>query len=108
MYGVRKYDQLLRYRKFILVTDNKALCHLHTLATPTALWNNWLSELSSYDFWIQHRAGKDNLNADHLSRAEHLRNAEETSEGMRAAEEENEAFEGGGMQSLAERCTACN
>ena len=89
IHGVRKFDHLLRFKQFILVTDNKALCHLHTLATPTALWSNWLSELSSYDFKIQHRPGADNLNADHLSRSEHLPNAEDNAEGRRAAEEEN-------------------
>ena len=107
IHGVRRYEDLLRYKQFVLVTDNKALCSLHRLATPTALWKNWLAELSSFDFVIQHRSGVNNTNADHLSRAEHLPEASEDWEGRQAILDEAEEFTAGGTKSLAERCKLC-
>ena len=71
MYCCRKWEHLLRYRQFIVNTDSQALKYLRNLKTPTGIWFRWLEELSSYDFLVRHRPGKENLNADALSRSEH-------------------------------------
>ena len=86
MYCTRKWEHLLRYKKFVVNTDSQALKYLRNLKTPTGIWFRWLEELSSYDFEVRHRAGKDNLNADALSRSEH--HPEPTAEEV--AEQENE------------------
>ena len=67
----RKWEHILRYRKFVLVTDSQALRYLRTLKTPTGLWYRWLEEIQSYDFEVIHKPGKDNTNADALSRSGH-------------------------------------
>ena len=49
----------------------------------------------------------DNLNADHLSRPNHLPDASEDSEGLRAAADEAMEFKAGGTKTLVERCGLC-
>lgn len=71
MYCCRKWEHLLRYRRFVVNTDSQALKYLRNLKTPTGIWFRWLEELSSYDFEVRHRPGKENLNADSLSRSDH-------------------------------------
>ena len=71
MYCCRKWEHLLRYRKFIVNTDSQALKYLRNLKCPTGIWFRWLEELSSYDFEVRHRPGKENVNADALSRSDH-------------------------------------
>ena len=83
---LRKWDHILKYRKFILITDSKALKYLQTLKQPSGIWFRWLQELQSYDFEVQHKPGKDNTNADNLSRCDHL--PEPTAEEAKEAEEE--------------------
>ena len=82
----RKWDHILKYRKFILNTDSRALKYLQTLKQPTGIWFRWLQELQAYDFEVKHRPGKENLNADNMSRCDHL--PEPTKEEMKEAEEE--------------------
>ena len=83
---LRKWDHILKYKKFMLVTDSKALKYLKTLKQPTGIWFRWLQELQSYDFEVHHKPGKDNTNADNLSRCDHL--PEPTAEEAKEAEEE--------------------
>ena len=83
---LRKWDHILKYRKFQLFTDAKALKYLQTLKQPSGIWFRWLQELQSYDFEVFHKPGKDNTNADNLSRCDHL--PEPTEEEAREAEEE--------------------
>ena len=82
----RKWDHILRYRKFILNTGSRALKYLQTLKQPTGIWFRWLQELQAYDFEVRHRPGKENLNADNMSRCDHL--PEPTKEEMKESEEE--------------------
>ena len=83
---LRKWDHILKYRKFHLFTDSKALKYLQTLKQPSGIWFRWLQELQSYDFEVFHKPGKDNTNADNLSRCDHL--PEPTAEEASEAEEE--------------------
>jgi hypothetical protein len=73
MFAVRKFHRYLMGRKFSIVTDHKPLIYLfsETKSTPqmsSARRLRWSLELGSYDYQIVHRAGKDNQNADALSR----------------------------------------
>ena len=69
---LRKWDHILKYRKFLLFTDSKALKYIQTLKQPSGIWFRWLQELQSYDFEVIHKPGKENTNADSLSRCDHL------------------------------------
>ena len=72
VFAVRKFEHLLRYRKFIVKTDSSALKYLRTLKTPTGLWFRWAEELGSYDFEVEHKPGVQNKNADAISRRDDL------------------------------------
>ena len=85
IYGLRKFEHILRYRKFVIHTDSKALTYLQTMKKLTGIYFRWLSEIQSYDFDIKHRPGKKNSNCDAMSRCDHLepptREEEEEEEG---------------------------
>jgi hypothetical protein len=77
VYGLRKYEHILRFRPFIVNTDASALKYLKSIKTPRGIWFRWLQEVSSYNFIVKHRPGKKNQNADGLSRSSHLPPASE-------------------------------
>ena len=54
-------------KPFQLITDNRALTWLHSLE-PKGRIARWIMDLQEFSFTVQHRAGKDNANADALSR----------------------------------------
>ncbi|KAL7878188.1 hypothetical protein SRHO_G00048310 [Serrasalmus rhombeus] len=58
LYGVR----------FTVRTDNNPLTYVLTTAKLNATGQRWLAALSTYDFAIQYRPGRENVDADHLSR----------------------------------------
>jgi len=55
-------------RKFSVLTDNNPLKYVMTTAKLDAIGHRWLSQLSTFDFEVQYRRGRDNSNADALSR----------------------------------------
>jgi len=55
-------------RPFTIVTDHAALKWLKTSKMPKGRRARWIMELQQYHFTIEHRAGKNNANADALSR----------------------------------------
>ena len=61
IYGLRKFEHILRFKQFKIRTNNSALTYLA----------RWLNEVQSYDFIIEHVPGKQN-SADHISRSSHL------------------------------------
>ena len=68
-YFVTYFRQYLLGRKFRIRTDHKALTWLMGWKQPkTTQYCNWISELEIYDFGIEHRKGKEHVNADFLSR----------------------------------------
>jgi len=69
---INQWKQYLMPKKFLLRTDHKALTWLRTMQEPTGMVQRWLDLLASYDFTVEHRAGKDHGNADALSRAPHV------------------------------------
>ena len=70
-YFVNYFKQYLLGNKFRIRTDHKALTWLMGLKTPkTTQYCHWISELEIFDFVIEHRKGKEHINADFLSRLE--------------------------------------
>ncbi|XP_029442988.1 uncharacterized protein LOC115083327 [Rhinatrema bivittatum] len=55
-------------RPFILVTDHAPLKWLHVMRDSNARLTRWYLALQPYCFEVRHRAGKDHVNADFLSR----------------------------------------
>jgi len=69
---VRLFRHYLIGKKFLLRTDHKSLTWLMSWKNPSSSqYYSWISELSQYDFEIEHRAGKEHTNADILSRLQH-------------------------------------
>ena len=71
IYGLRKYEHILHFKKFKLRTDNSALTYLYTIKEPRGIMARWLIEVQSFHFDFSHVPGKINI-ADHVSRSSHL------------------------------------
>ncbi|KAL1264128.1 hypothetical protein QQF64_004483 [Cirrhinus molitorella] len=65
---VDKFHDYLYGAKFTVRTDNNPLTYVLTSAKLNATGHRWLAALSTYDFSIQYRPGKNNTDADLLSR----------------------------------------
>lgn len=63
-----KFNDYLYGNQFTVVTDSNPLTYLLTSAKLDSTSYRWLSALSTYSFKLQYRAGKQNLDADSLSR----------------------------------------
>jgi hypothetical protein len=68
VWAVKIFKHFLHGRKFTLVTDHEPLKWLMASATLEGAHARWACILQEYDFTIVHRPGKDNANADALSR----------------------------------------
>ena len=73
MFGIKKFNQYLFGRKFVLVTDNKALSHIlhpntHLASLAASRLVRWHLTLSMYDYEIELKSTKNHSNADMLSR----------------------------------------
>ncbi|CAB4403280.1 unnamed protein product [Rhizophagus irregularis] len=68
-WGVKYFHKYLFGRKFKVITDHAALKgFMSTLKVPKGKRGRWMMELQQYDFEIVHRPGKENKNADAMSR----------------------------------------
>lgn len=76
VWAVKHFRPYLYGQKFKVYTDHQALKWLFNLKDPNSKLARWRLRLLEYDFEIFHRPGKQNANADALSRI-HL-NALET------------------------------
>ena len=61
------YDYLYGHH-FEVLTDNNPLAYVLTTAKLDATGHRWLAELSNLDFTVSYRSGKQNVDADFLSR----------------------------------------
>lgn len=57
--------------KFEVHTDNNPLTYVLTSAKLDAAGHRWLADLSTFDFSLTYRPGKQNIDADALSRRSH-------------------------------------
>lgn len=55
-------------RKFTVLTDHNAVRWLMNIKEPTGRLARWVLLLQQHGFTIEHRSGKNNGNADALSR----------------------------------------
>lgn len=72
---VDKFHDYLYGVKFTVRTDNNPLTYVLTTAKLNATGHRWLAALATYDFDVQYRPGKANIDADLLSR--HIADAAE-------------------------------
>ena len=70
---LKQWRYYLKHRRFVLRTDHEALKWIRTMDEPAGMILRWLETISSFDFHIQFRKGKQHANADALSRCEHAR-----------------------------------
>lgn len=75
---VDKFHDYLYGVRFSVRTDNNPLTYVLTTAKLNATGHRWLAALTTYDFDILYKPGRDNVDADWLSR-----NAMDTGEGLR-------------------------
>ncbi|CAB4420776.1 unnamed protein product [Rhizophagus irregularis] len=68
VWGIRYFHKFLIGRKFKVITDHAALKGLMNDKIPKGRRARWIMELQQYDFEVIHRSGKENKNADALSR----------------------------------------
>src|SRR5271165_3571642 len=68
VFGLKKFRPFLLGRKFLLRTDHAALTSLLKTPEPVGQQARWLDLLVEYPMDVQHRAGKQHINADALSR----------------------------------------
>ena len=74
--ALKRPGNYLHGHKFLVLTDNNPLAYILTSAKPDATSHRWLAELLSYDFSIKYISGKNNTDADALSRR-HKKSAQE-------------------------------
>lgn len=69
-FGITHFRSYLYGRKFLVKTDHKPLVHLFSMKNPASKILRMRLELCEYDFVIEYIPGKDNVEADALSRVD--------------------------------------
>ena len=64
----KRFHKYLYGGKFQVYTDNNPLTYILTTAKLDATGQRWVASLANYDFTIHYRSGKQNVEADALSR----------------------------------------
>lgn len=68
LWAVKHFRPYLYGRKFLIYTDHRPLAWLYSLKEPNSKLTRWRLRLQEYDFQIIYKNGKQNTNADALSR----------------------------------------
>lgn len=66
--GIKAYREYLSHQPFTVYTDHKALQWLNNMKDPSSRLGRWALRLQEYQYEIVHKKGKNNQNADALSR----------------------------------------
>ncbi|KAK3095582.1 hypothetical protein FSP39_016324 [Pinctada imbricata] len=66
--AIKQFHHYLYGRNFLVRSDHGALRWLFNFKKPEGQMARWLEQLATYDFTIEHRAGRIHNNADALSR----------------------------------------
>ena len=74
VFVLKKFLHLARFRPFVVRTDSMSLTKYKTWTKNSlnGVTHRWISFLQSFDFTIEHRAGKLHANADNVSRGKFL------------------------------------
>lgn len=70
VWAIRRFRPYVYGRQFTVITDHKPLTYLYSISNPCSMLIRWRLELDEYTFDIKYRPGKQNQNADALSRIE--------------------------------------
>ncbi len=68
IWAIKHFEQYLGLLPFQVITDHSALKYLQTAKIPSGRRARWIMYLQQFEFEITHRPGKENKNADALSR----------------------------------------
>jgi hypothetical protein len=66
--GTKKFEHILRAKPFVIRTDSRCVQFLNSMKEFRGIYARWNCFLSSFQFTLEHRAGKKQTNADALSR----------------------------------------
>ena len=72
---IKKWKHKLSYHPFEVHTDASTLKYLTTMKNQSDLFKRWYQEIASLNFTVIHKKGKENNNADTLSRSSHMAEA---------------------------------
>ena len=73
---VHKVKDYLYGQRFTILTDNNPVTYVLTTAKLDATGHRWLAALSTFNFNIKYRPGKNNADADALSRLQAVHDSE--------------------------------
>lgn len=91
IWAVKNFRPYLYGNKFIIYTDHRPLAWLDSLKEPNSKLTRWRLRLQEYDFETKYKAGKQNTNADALSRIKvHALDNDSSDESMEVNVDENE------------------
>ncbi|KAM2118243.1 hypothetical protein ACFX1R_011686 [Malus domestica] len=68
VYAVKKWQNYLQGRHFVIKTDHNSLKYFLSQRASTPFQQKWVSKLMGYDYEIQYKQGAQNMVADALSR----------------------------------------
>ena len=69
---IKKWKHILSYPPFEVHTDASPLKYLTTMKNKSGLFTRWYQELAGFNFTMIHKKGKENSNADTLSKSSHM------------------------------------
>ena len=79
IFTLRRFEHILRAKKFVVRTDSGPLQYLKTCKKTTGIFARFHNYLSTFNFDVVHRPGRNHVTADALSRREGLTEYKESS-----------------------------